>query len=264
MPYHFRLITHTSLLITFFLLLAACQPAATETPELPTLASFPTLTETEAPTETSTPTETQGPTATETATPTPSITSTPSSTPTYTRTPTITPTTSATVDVTDALIATGTAAAQEAPVISTVTPGGNIAATPQAVADVVITERQFQEEVNAEIVDIPSIQRAQIDFVPGGINVELTALGGQAFITGEVFVSIELTGDFATITIGDITVNAPEPPESYIETINGDFFAMMVNVLSTILEQRLGEEHNLENIVMTDTTMEITLLVPEL
>jgi hypothetical protein len=67
----------------------------------------------------------------------------------------------------------------------------------------------------------------------------------------------------AQITIGDITVNAPEPPEAYLETVNGDFFTLMVNVLATILKQRLGAEHNLENIVLTDAAMEITLLVPQ-
>jgi hypothetical protein len=146
------------------------------------------------------------------------------------------------------------------------TPGGSLPAgsTPQVIADLVITEAQFQEEVNAQMGAYASIQRARADFVPNGINVELTALGGQAFITGSVFLSIEMTDlRAAQITIGDITVNAPEPPDAYMETVNGDFFTLMVNVLDTILTQRLGEEHNLENIVLTDTAMEVSLLVPE-
>ncbi len=261
---HFNLITHYSLLITL-LLAAACQPASTETPVLPTLAVLPSLTPSDAPTETPTETETPGPTLT------PSITPTPSDTPTYTPFPTFTPTERptqtprVTVEPTQAAVATGTAAALEAPRFSTVTPGGSVQAnaTPQMVADLTITEAQFQEEVNVQMTSYAAIQRARVDFVPGGINVELTALGGQAFITGNVFVAIQVTGSFATISIGDITVNAPEPPEAYIETVTGDFFALMVNVLDTILEQRLGEEHNLENIVMTNAAMEITLLVPE-
>jgi hypothetical protein len=170
-----------------------------------------------------------------------------------------------TVEPTQAAIATGTAAVLEAPRFSTVTPGGDTQAnaTPQIVADLTITEGQFQEEVNVQVASYPAIQRARVDFVPDGINVELTASGGEAFITGNVFVAIQVTGSFATISIGDITVNAPEPPDAYIETVTGDFFALMVNVLDTILTQRLGEEHNLENIVMTDAAMEITLLVPE-
>ena len=172
----------------------------------------------------------------------------------------------ATIEPTQAALATSSAAVLEAPRFSTVTPGGNVRAgsTPPVVADVVITEGQFQEEVNAQVTAYPSIQRARVDFVPGGINVELTALGGQAFITGNVFLAIEMTElGAAQITIGDITVNAPEPPEAYIETVTGDFFVLMVNVLDTLLNQRVGEENDLENIIITDTTMEITLLVPQ-
>jgi hypothetical protein len=253
-----------ALLITL-LVAAACQPASTETPVLPTLAVLPSLTPSEAPTATSTETETPGPSSTPTITPTPSQTLTYTPFPTFTPTQRQSPTLRATIEPTQAAIATGTAAVQEAVRFSTVTPGGEAQAnaTPQMVADLTITEAQFQEEVNVQIDSYPAIEQARVDFVPGGINVELTALGGQAFITGNVFVAIEVTGSFATISIGDITVNAPEPPEAYIETVTGDFFTLMVSVLDTILTQRLGEESNLENIVLTDVAMEITLLVPE-
>ena len=260
-----RLIPHTSYFIPLFLLLlAACQPASTETPVLPTLAVLPSLTPSQAPTATPTETETPGPTPTPSITPTPTITATFTQFPTFTPTATMTMTPRVTVEPAQAAIATGTAAALEAPRFATVTPGGDVppGATPQVVADVVITESQFQEEIDAQIDSYPAVQRARADFVPGGINVELTALGGQAYITGNVFVSIELTGSFATISIGEITVNAPEPPEAYVDTVTGDFFALMVSVLDSILTQRLGEEHNLENIVVTETAMEITLLVP--
>lgn len=252
-----KLIAHTSLLIT--LILAACQPASVETPVLPTLAVLPSLTRSETPTGTPTESETPGPTMTPTVT----LTFTPF--PTFTATPRPSATLRATVEPTQAAIATGTAAAQEAPRFATVTPGGNVqpGSTPPMVATVIVTERQFQEELNLQLASYPSMQRARADFVPGGINVELTALGGQAFITGTVFVSIELTGSFATISIGEITVNAPEPPEAYIETVTGDFFTLMVNVLDTILTQRVGDENDLENIVVTDTAIEITLLVPQ-
>ncbi len=257
---HFiRLIPHTSLLITIFLA-AACQPASTETPVLPTLAVLPSLTPTETATSTPTETETPGPTNT------PTITLTHTPFPTFTATSRPSETPRETVEPTQAAVATSTAAILEAPVFSTLTPGGNLPAgsTPQVIADLIITEGQFQEEVNAQMGAYPSIQRSRADFVPGGINVELTALGGEALITGNVFLSIEMTGlGAAQITIGDITVNAPEPPEAYMETVNGDFFTLMVSVLDAILTQRLGEEHNLENIIVTDTAMEVSLLVPQ-
>lgn len=260
MPHRHKLIPHPLYLVPFLLLLAAaCQPTSTETPVLPTLAVLPSLTPSEVLTATPTESETPGPTMTPTVT----LTFTPF--PTFTATPRASETPRATVEPTQAAIATGTAAAQEAPRFATVTPGGNVqpGSTPQMVADVIVTESQFQEELNRQLASYSSMQRARADFVPGGINVELTALGGQAFITGNVFVSIELTNGFATISIGEITVNAPEPPEAYVETVTGDFFALMVNVLDTILTQRVGEENDLENIVVTDTTMEITLLVPQ-
>jgi len=259
-PYR-KLITHYSLLIAL-LLAAACQPAAPENQVLPTLAVLPSLTPSDAPTETPTETETPGP---PTDTPMPSVTPTQTLFPTFTPTNRPTAVPQETVEPTQAAVATGTAAVLEAPRFSTLTPGGNTQpdATPQVIADVTITEAQFQEEVNAQIGNYPSVQRARIDFVPGGINVELTASGGQALITGNVFVSVELTGSFATISIGEITVNAPEPPEAYVETVTGDFFALMVSALDSILTQRVGEENDLENIVMTDTAMEISLLVPQ-
>jgi hypothetical protein len=130
-------------------------------------------------------------------------------------------------------------------------------------ADVVITEQQFQDELNVQLDGIESIQRARVDFIPTGIAVELTATGGQAFITGNVIVSIQLTGSFATISLADIIVNAPEPPEAYVQTITTDFFPAMIGTLDAILARRLGEEHNLQNLVMTDTTMELFLLVPQ-
>jgi hypothetical protein len=255
----FRLIPHTSLLIAL-LLAAACQPASNDPQTLPTLAVLPSLTPTDATTLTPTETETPGPTNTSTVT----LTHTPFPTFTATTRPSETP--RATIEPTQAAVSTSTAAVQEAPVFSTLTPGGNVQAntTPQIIADIIITEGQFQEEMNAQVGAYAAIQQARADFVPGGINVELTALGGEAFITGNVFVAIEMTDlRAAQITIGDITVNAPEPPEAYLETVNGDFFTLMVSVLDTILTQRVGEENDLENIVVTDSALEITLLVPE-
>ena len=146
--------------------------------------------------------------------------------------------------------------------LSTLTPSAN-GETDQVIADVVITEAQFQEELDRQIADKSSIQSARVDFVPEGIQVELTALGGEAFIAGKVMVDIQIAGTFATISIGDIQVNAPEPPEGYVQVVSTDFFSAMISTLDSILVERLGEEHNLQNLVMTTTTMELYLLVPE-
>ncbi|MCB9456529.1 MAG: hypothetical protein H6671_11135 [Anaerolineaceae bacterium] len=244
------------------LLVAACQPAAQTDEALPTLAVLPSVTPTA--TETDTPAPTDTPPPTDTATPLP--TSTTTSSPTPTSTPSPTPV--FTVNPTQVAISTGTAAVEEAPRYATFTPpppgSTPVPGTPQQMADVIVTERQFQEEVDLKTRAIQSIELAQVSFVPGGIDVELTALGGEAYITGHVLLSIEMTGSFASITIGDITVPGLEnPPDEFIQVATSDFFIMMVDVLDTILNQRLGDQHNLENIVMTDSAMEITLLVPQ-
>jgi hypothetical protein len=254
-----------ALLLVF--LAAACQPAEPQG-ELPTLAVLPSETPTDEPTTTPTLTETPAPTDIPTISPTPSDTSTPSETPFPSETPRNSPTPRPTIEPTSAAVATGTAAVFEAPRFSTLTPapGGSQnqpTGTPLVAADIVITEPQFQEEVSNQILSIPSIQAARINFVPGGISVDLTALGGEAYITGRVLVTIELTGDFATIGIGDIQVNAPEPPPAYLETVNGDFFLMMLNVLDTIIIQRLGPEQNLKDIVVTEDAILVTLIVPQ-
>ncbi len=95
----FRARLHYLLLFTVILMLgAACQPAASEVGELPTVMVLPTLiptdTPTSTPTSTPTPTSTSTSTPTNTATPTNTLTFTPraTSTSTITATSTITPT----------------------------------------------------------------------------------------------------------------------------------------------------------------------------
>lgn len=239
--------------VVFILIAAACQPAPQPRLELPTLAVLPSLTPSDEPTNTPTVTLTPRPSDT----PAPTLTSTPP--PTDTPRPTQT---RALLDPTAAGNATSTAIVQEAPRLSTLTPSAN-GESDQVVADVVITEAQFQEELDQQIADKSSIQSARVDFVPEGILVELTALGGQAFITGRVIVDIQIAGTFATISIGDIQVNAPEPPEAYVQVVGTDFFSAMLATLDSILAERLGEEHNLQDLVMTNTAMELYLLVPE-
>ncbi len=249
-----------ALALALLMLAAACAPAAqTAEPGLPTLAVLPSVTPTDTPavpTDTPPPTDTPFPTNTPTLTETPRPTRTPR--PTQPPPPTIQPTLAA--------IGTATQAVLEAPRFSTFTPapdGAVPTGTPRQLADVMITEAQFQEEVDLRVAALASIDRAIVDFVPGGIQVELTALGGEALTTGIVLVTVQLTGTFATISIGDIRMNAPEPPEAYVQVVSGDFFVMMLDSLDSILKQRLGPDQQLRAIAVTDSAIEVTLLVPQ-
>ncbi len=257
-------------LIVALALLAACQPAAPPQDELPTLAVLPSLT----PTNTLLPPSPQaqqsgeGPGVGSSPTPEPSATPPlPTETPLPTQTPRPSRTPTPTIEPTFAAVASATSALVEAPRFATFTPAppGStpIPGGPQQMAAVTITEAQFQEEVSRLIGGYPSMQAARVDFVPDGISVELTALGGEAFISGRVFVSIVLSGDFATISLGEITVNAPEPPPAFVEMVTGDFFFMMVAALDNILKQRVGEEQDLASIAVTDTSIEVALRVPQ-
>ena len=91
----------------------------------------------------------------------------------------------------------------------------------------------------------------------------MTALGWHAFVTGNVRILIQVTDSFATIIVDDVTVNAAEPTEAFLQTVNGDFFPMMIQVLDTLLAERVGEGHDLENIVLNDEAMQVFLLVPQ-
>ncbi|MBI5670176.1 MAG: hypothetical protein HZC41_19440 [Chloroflexi bacterium] len=251
--------------LTLLIVVSACAPAAPQTTlQLPTLAVLPSLTPSDMPVVTATaaqPTDTPPPTDTVPPTDTPTLTITPSPT----RTPRPTETPRPTIEPTRAAIGTATEAVLEAPRFATFTPapGGPPPGTPAQLADVVISERQFQEALDARLVTVASIDRAVVDFVPGAINVELTALGGEALTTGIVVIAVELTGEFATISISDIRVNAPEPPPVYVETISTDFFPAVLETLDSILEQRLGPDQNLRSIAVTDLAIEVTLLVPQ-
>jgi hypothetical protein len=257
-------------LLALGLLAAACAPSPTPEAQLPTLAVLPSVTPTTTQTATIPATVTPPPTNTPPATATPTASVTPSQTPAPTNTPRPSATPSVTVNPTEAAVGTATEGVLEAPRFSTLTPAPGGAAvvpgTPQVAADVVITEKQFQERVNQKIQDIPTIANAAVDFVPGGINVALTALGGEAYIDGKVFIQVQLTdAGVAQITIPPdaIQVNAPEPPEGYIQVVNTDFFTMMVGVLDDILKERLGPDQKLKSIVVNNDTIQATILVPQ-
>jgi hypothetical protein len=248
-----------SWIIGLLVLLAACQPG--ETPQaLPTVAVLPSLTPPDLPatevlaTDMPAPTVTDLPAATlvplntaESLPPTPLPAS---------------PTSEATVPVIN------TALAVTSPQFSTLTPvppGVNAPArtTPQVMADTVITEQQFQREVDLAVENVASIQQALIDFTPQGIQVQLTALGGQAYITGNVLVTIDVADGFIAISLGDVTVNAAEPPEAFLAVTATEFYPLFINALDTLIEQRVGTEHDLENLLLNDVALEVFLLVPE-
>lgn len=252
-----------SLFVVLVVVIAACQPQETETPVLPTLVEFPS----ETPTETATEPPTALPTRTSTATPTATYTSsatlrpslTPSNTPTATRTP----------DTARAQAASATAAIIEAPVFSTFTPASADArptriGTPQVIADVIITEAQFQEEVTLKIADMPNVDRAVVDLTPEGIVVTLTVTSDDgALTTGDLIIFVTSQDGLAVIQ-GALALDEDdlEPSESFLNFATGDFFLEMVDVIDLILDQRLGETHNLESVRLTDEAMLIRLLVP--
>ncbi|GEM_PF-1051911 len=189
--------------------------------------------------------------------------------PTATFEPPATSTTVATADNAGSSAASATAAIVEAPRFSTLTPlpSGAVAPTgaPQVAADVLITEPQFQEELDLAINDNPAIDSAFATFESGenpGIRVNLVAYGGEALTNGSVFVAFQLSGEFVAIRVTDISVGSGEPPQRYIDVVNDILYPAIINAFDRILTQRLGETHDLQSLTITESGMEIMLLVP--
>lgn len=266
--------SYAKFLLVLPVLFAACAPAA-DPAALPTLAQLPTLANGAGVAELGTAeAAVEGTDAQPTPSPTPELSATPTLTPSITPTPTNTntpiptrtPVPRPTIEATAAAAATITAQ----PVFSapTAAPGAT-ADTSQLVADVVITEAQFQEELDLLLQDSAEIQSATVDFRADGINILLTATGGEAMLTGNVLFGLTVAraldnpaDSFITIQVLDIQTNAPEPPEAYIAAISGPLFEALLNALDDLLAARLGTESNLEDVVLTDDAMLITLLVP--
>jgi len=263
------------IIVVVAFILAACQPGTSDS-ELPTLAVLPSVTATETTTPTQAPSNTPEPSNT----PQPSETAEDTATTTLTRIPSETPTPSETPDSTQVVIGTSTAAVLEAPRFATFTPlpPGVIAVvrptstgTPQVVADVIITEPQFQEEMNRLVEEMDAVNRARVDFVEGAISVEITALGGEAFVTG----SYAIPFDFRGGSLNNIFIARPVSPEQYemegdVEvseeflTSSNEATLAVYEALNFILNQRLGEgNHDLEFIQITEDVIGISLLVPE-
>lgn len=284
--------------------LAACQPEAVTLPTqavlpsatpdttsaLPTESSEinsptpnalqPTVTPTQvAQTETTTATDTPAPSLTPTLSDTPSPTAGPSNTPPPTRTlrPIIIPT----LNPTRVVVASATAFEAERPVFATLTPAPpQVAArptstgTPEMIADVLITEAQFQEEMDRLARPSQSVADAIVDFVPEGVRVELTAQIGAERVSGALLYTFDLVGapgglnNFVAISPqapGDFVMDdGSAPSEAFVDIAYEDLFDMVVNAFDFILNQRLGEgRHNLEFIRLNDELMGVSLLVPE-
>lgn len=262
-------------LLALILILAACQPSASPTEVLPTVAVLPNSSTAEVTAEA---TATEAKTAEATVETTTELIAEateqvlpgvlPSDTPQPTSTATITPrpmTSTPTVEPTQAAVGTATQAILERPSYATFTaaPVGTLppASDFKQVADVTITEQQFQEEVNLKLLTTQTIQSAVVDFVPGAIKVRMTT-SGAAPISGTVTIPVTLVNDLASITISDIQTDQQPTPQSYIDVATGDLFVMMINTLDTIVKARIGPQQKLKSIAVTDSAIDVMMLVP--
>ena len=251
-------------LLALILVLAACQPNAQPTEVLPTVAVLPGgATATFEPTAAKTAEATIEATAETTAEAT--VETTAETTETTVPKITNTPTTTNTVEPTQAAINTATEAALEVPHFATFTaaPAGTLppAGNFNQVADVVISEAQFQKAIDTILPSKPSIQSAVVDFIPGAIVVKMT-ISGDTPISGTVTIPVTLQNDLASITISDITTDPMPVPESYGNVATGDLFTMMVGTLDTIVKGRIGANQKLKSIEVTDTSIGVMMLVP--
>ena len=260
-------------LLALILILAACQPTTTPTETLPTIAVLDAVTAevTEAQTvEAQTAEVTIEVTSESTVEATEAIISPdmPTDTAEPTNPATVTPrpvTPTQTIEPTQAAIGTATQAVLEAPRYATFTaaPLGTIPPTSslKQVADVVINEQQFQEEVNLNLLTSSSMQSAVIDFVPGAIKVQMTT-SGETPISGTVTIPVTLVNDLASITISDITSDQQPVPQSYVDVATGDLFTLMLETLDKIVKTRIGPQQKLKTMAVTDTAIEVVMLVP--
>lgn len=257
------------------MLLSACGPQTNE--PLPTRILLPTLTVTPLPSATPLPSETPlPPTVTESPTPLPSSTPLPA-TATESRTPTPRPTLTDPADDLAAIFATGTASVEEAPRFSTLTPlpAGLLAAvlptatgTPQVVADVLITEAQFQEEVTRLLSNSDQIESIVVAFNPRGVEMDLHAAGQAGRVLVQFLFSDNSANNFVTIRAEDVRNfvmrDEEQPSDAFVQAAYSEATPAIFDALDFILNQRLGEgNHNLEGIELTEEVMGISLLVPE-
>lgn len=153
-----------------------------------------------------------------------------------------------------------------APRFATLTPGGSVQVTPVVAADVTITSVELQEAVRALLADNRTIESITLQIQSGdlpGVRVGLVAYGGEALTNGEVLVAFELSGDFVVIRVVEVSVGSGVPPQPYLDTITNDVYPALITAFDGILNERLGEDHDLQSIRFVENRMEIMLLVPQ-
>src|SRR5690606_11299257 len=136
--------------------------------------------------------------------------------------------------------------------------------TPQMAADVVITERQFQEELDIALNEMPEVQNASVDFVDGGILINLTArVGASASTTAELFINVQVRNGIATLQwCVSVPESAPEPLEELMPFATHVVFLKVVGVFGRILKSRVGATQNLVRMLVSDNDVGVMLLVP--
>ncbi len=245
------------LALLLLLLLSAC--AGSSPPEaVPTLLQLPT----DVPLEVSPETPTDAPNDAPSITPSPdapAVTEPPSLTPRSTRPPTQTPAVTA-VPV--------TATPETVVIVPTIAqlPTLPPVDVPMVETDIIITEIEFQTALEAGIAGNPNINEVLVDFVAGdvqGVQVRMTAPGGQALVTGDVFIVFQPLGGSVLIQVLDISVGAAAPPQRFVDIALDDLNFAVIDAFDDLIRGQLGEEHDLETITITDSTMEITLFVPQ-
>lgn len=153
--------------------------------------------------------------------------------------------------------------------LSTVTPipvGADVIPPPIPVvaADVVINEVEFQAALATRLPAIPEIQSVQVDFVADeGLNIRMTAAGGEVIVTGDVAIGFQLSGGLAAISIQNISVGSGDVRQSFIQVAQDQLFTAVIETFDGLLTEKLGPDHDLEQLSFTDDTMQLMLLIPE-
>jgi len=142
---------------------------------------------------------------------------------------------------------------------------------PQVIADVVITERQYEEEVTLLLQDSTTIRTVEIGITPEGVRVTISALAGDAVTTGSFFVRFTLSdnelNNFITVQADPPSLFSMNgnivPSDAFVEVAYNEVVPAVFEAFDVILNQRLGTgEHDLDGIRFVAGQIDISLLVP--